>query len=168
MNVKGLKSRAEPFSWRRCSRRASRTNLSAHDWSATMRALAVARVGWGCSRGPRVFMVSGLENKQSALVKKRRERDGEREIGNGDVIFKSHAFHISWFSFMSARGETHEANSSPNVHLSHIWARWNKGGDSGDSPCEDTDGAFKSWHCEADEMLEQCPVLALTGRYGFP
>lgn len=54
------------------------------------------------------FLVSDFKDKQSqcseAVKEKARER--ERLIGNDDVIFKLHAFRISWFSFQSVREET--------------------------------------------------------------
>jgi len=54
------------------------------------------------------FMVSHFAHKQSqhCTAEKESVLEGERLIENNEVIFKSHSFSISWFSFKSARGET--------------------------------------------------------------
>lgn len=72
-------------------------------------------------------------NNHNAPAEKEEKRHagGGGLIGSDDVIFKLHAFHISWFSFKSVKVETPQKKkkkekkkkSLSNVHCSHIWAQ---------------------------------------------
>lgn len=68
--------------------------------------------------------VSDFKNKQSQrCAAEEGEREGRERLIGSDVIFKLHAFYVSWISFKLARGETHTKKSPPNVRCSHIWAQ---------------------------------------------